>query len=124
MPAVLRPAISARYVVPCSRAAALMRTIHRRRKSRFFLRRPTKAYLFAVSADSFAARYSLLLLANMPFVRASSFFRLARRTFPRFTLGIANSLKSPWVYGAMGPFGVHGFSPMDRWTHTPMDLYL
>src|SRR5262249_61624149 len=63
IPAFFSPFISCPYVTPFSRAAALMRTIHRRRKSRFLLRRPTNAYFSAVSTDSFAARYSLLLLA-------------------------------------------------------------
>src|SRR4029077_13603530 len=62
-PAFLRPLISCPYVMPCSRAAALIRTTQRRRKSRFLRRRPTNAYLSAVSTDSLAARYSLLLLA-------------------------------------------------------------
>ena len=62
-PAALRPDMSWAYVSPCSRAAALMRTIHSVRKSRFLRRRPTNAYLSAVSTDSFAARYSLLLFA-------------------------------------------------------------
>src|SRR5262245_51399149 len=62
-PAFLSPLMNVPYVRPCSRAAALMRTTHSRRKSRFLRRRPTKAYLSAVSTDSFAARYSLLLLA-------------------------------------------------------------
>src|SRR5262245_16816356 len=62
-PAFFSPLMSVPYVSPCSRAAALMRTTHSRRKSRFLRRRPTKAYLSAVSTDSFAARYSLLLLA-------------------------------------------------------------
>ena len=35
------PLINVPYVRPCSRAAALIRTIHRRRKSRFLRRRPT-----------------------------------------------------------------------------------
>src|SRR5262245_16043160 len=62
-PAVFRPLINCPYVRPFCRAAALMRTTHRRRKSRFLRRRPTNAYFSAVSTDSFAARYSLLLLA-------------------------------------------------------------
>src|SRR3970040_1894209 len=64
----------------------------RRRKSRFLLRRPTNAYLSAVSADSLAARYSLLLLPKNPFVRARSFLRFARRTVPRLTRGMCLSL--------------------------------
>src|SRR4051812_13713043 len=63
IPAFFNPLISCPYVSPFSRAAALMRTTHSRRKSRFLRRRPTKAYFSAVSTDSFAARYSLLLLA-------------------------------------------------------------
>src|SRR4051794_13546897 len=62
-PACLRPLMNWPYVKPCWRAAALIRTTHSLRKSRFLRRRPTKAYLRAVSTDSLAARYSLLLLA-------------------------------------------------------------
>jgi large subunit ribosomal protein L20 len=56
LPAALSPAMSCPYVSPFSRAAALIRTTHRRRKSRFLRRRPTNAYFSAVSTDSFAAR--------------------------------------------------------------------
>jgi hypothetical protein len=49
-------------VSPFSRAAALIRMIQSRRKSRFLFFRPTYAYLAAVSTDSFAARYSLLFV--------------------------------------------------------------
>src|SRR5579859_3546159 len=51
LPDAFSPAISCPYVSPCSRAAALMRWIHSVRKSRFFRRRPTNAYLSAVSTD-------------------------------------------------------------------------
>src|SRR5258705_11376724 len=68
-----------------------MRTIQSRRYSRFLFFRPTKAYLAAVSTASFAARCSLLLVWKKPFARASSFFRFARRTVPRLTLGICSS---------------------------------
>src|ERR1700730_16594273 len=68
-----------------------MRMTHSRRKSRFLRRRPTNAYLSAVSTDSLAARYSLLLLAKYPLASPSSFLRLARRTVPLFTRGIARS---------------------------------
>src|SRR6478752_8210336 len=87
-PAFFRPLMKRPYDRPCSRAAALMRTIHRRRKSRFLRRRPTNAYLSAVSTDSLADRYSLLLVWKKPFARARSFLRLARRTVPRLTLGM------------------------------------
>src|SRR6476659_4398571 len=62
LPAAVGPAISWPYVRPCSRAAALIRMTHSRRKSRFLRRRPTNAYLSAVSTDSFADRYSLLFV--------------------------------------------------------------
>src|SRR5205814_164293 len=64
MPAFFRPLMNWPYVRPCSRAAALMRMTQSRLKSRFLRRRPTNAYLGAVSTDSLAARYSLLLLAK------------------------------------------------------------
>src|SRR4029078_13273197 len=72
----------------CRRAPALMRTIHRRRKSRFLFFRSRYAYFQPRSTFSFAAFQSLLRAPKAP--RAAfitCFFRL-RRTTCALTRGI------------------------------------
>src|SRR6476659_3371622 len=66
----------------CWRAAALIRTIHRRRKSRFLFLRSRYAYFQPRSTLSFAGRHSLLRAPKAP--RAAfmiCFFRFSRGTF-------------------------------------------
>src|SRR5205823_5802529 len=66
-PARRRPFIRRLYESSCSRAAALMRVIQRRRKSAFLRRRSRYAYFWARSTDSFAAFHSLDRPPKSPF---------------------------------------------------------
>src|SRR5690348_11072304 len=83
----------------CMRAPALMRTIHRRRKSRFLFLRSRYAYFHPRSTFSFAAFQSLLRAPKAP--RAAfitCFLRLRRTTFDltrgiyRFSLCLQEAL--------------------------------
>src|SRR6185503_10832908 len=86
----------------CWRAPALMRTIQRRRKSRFLFLRSRYAYFQPRSTFSFAAFHSLLRAPNPP--RAAfitCFFRLRRGTFDT-ARGIGVSLGLDQALDALG----------------------
>src|SRR6185503_5086815 len=76
--AFFRPAMSVLYERPFSRAAALMRTIHSLRKSRFFNRRCSYANWPARCCVWSAVLYSLLRPLNPPFAPLRTFLRGAR----------------------------------------------
>src|SRR5215475_6062435 len=89
----------------CWCAPALMRVIHRRRKSRFLFLRSRYAYFHPRSTVSFAGRQSLLRAPNAP--RAAfmiCFFRLRRGTFDT-ARGIGVSLRLEQALHALGIAG-------------------
>src|SRR3954470_6925528 len=79
------------YFMSFRRHAALMRTIHSLRKSRFFSLRPVYAKFNARSTDSLAERYSFDLVPRKPLAKANIFLRFSVRLFPRFALGISST---------------------------------
>src|SRR5678815_4431670 len=86
----------------CWRAPALMRTIQRRRKSRFLFLRSRYAYFQPRSTVSFAGFHSLLRAPKAP--RAAfmiCFFRLRRGTFDT-ARGIGVSLSQDQALHALG----------------------
>src|SRR5258708_892700 len=90
-PAFLRPLTSWLYDRSFSRAAALIRVIHNRRKLRFLARRSRYAYAQPRSTVSFAAFHSLLRPPRLP--RAS--FMILFLRFRRVTLLLTRGIVSP-----------------------------
>src|SRR3954470_5785342 len=81
----------------CCRAAALMRTIHRRRKSRFLFLRSRYAYFQPRSTFSFAAFHSLERAPKAPLACLRiCFFRLRRGTFDT-ARGMVGSYYAAWI---------------------------
>src|SRR5882762_10019511 len=81
------------YDSACSRAAALIRVIQRRRNSTFFARRSRYAYFAARSVASLAAFQSLLRPPQYPL---ASFITLFLR-FRRATLLLTRGMVSPYA---------------------------
>src|SRR5215471_7768432 len=103
----------------CCRDAALMRTIHSRRKSRFLFLRSRYAYFQPRSTFSFAAFHSLERAPNAP--RAAfmiPFLRFKRTTFD-FTRGIGVSLR---LQQALDALPVAGRCDLARPAHGPLPL--
>src|SRR6478752_8175199 len=90
--AFFKPFMNTLYVMPCSRAAALIRVIHNARKSRFLLRRSRYAYWPARMTASLATRNTFLRRPRKPFACCRTFLCAARATTPRFTLGMSRLL--------------------------------
>src|SRR5678815_3667763 len=81
----------------CCRAAALMRTIQRRRKSRFLFLRSRYAYFHPRSTFSFAAFHSLERAPKAPLACLRiCFFRLRRGTFDT-ARGMFGSCYAAWL---------------------------
>ena len=83
------------------RAAALIRTIQRRRKSRFLLRRSRYAYRRARSTVSFAVLYNLLRAPRAPLAACMIFFLRLRRATDVRTLGIVSLLAVEQAFDAL-----------------------
>lgn len=79
------PAINFAYVVPSWRAAALIRVIHRLRRSRFLLRRSRYAYCNERITPCFARRKLRVRLCCMPLAALRIFLCFARAVTPRLT---------------------------------------
>src|SRR5206468_10838502 len=92
-PALRKPFMNLLYDSACSRAAALMRVIQRRRNSTFFERRSRYAYFAARSVASLAAFHSLLRPPQYPL---ASFITLFLR-FRRATLLLTRGMGSPYA---------------------------
>ena len=88
--ATFNPFINRLYEMPYDLHAALIRVIHKERKSLFFCFLPAKAYLRALNTVLFAMLYALRLRSYIPLARLSIFFLLLLALNPRFALGIAN----------------------------------
>src|SRR5258705_1263989 len=90
--AFLSPFMKTLYDKPCSRTAALMRVIHRLRKSRFLLRRSRYAYWPARITPSLAIRETLLRRPRENLGRAIAFFLPAGRGSARLDSRLAFGL--------------------------------
>ena len=95
------------YVIPSARTPALIFTVQRRRKTRFFSFLPWNALLQACSTASFAARSLFFLPHRYPFVVLSSFSLFLFALVPRFTRGIVYRYffsLSAWAFIPLFPF--------------------
>src|SRR5687768_3986874 len=109
----------------CCRAAALMRTIQRRRKSRFLFLRSRYAYFHPRSTFSFAAFHSLERAPKAP--RAClriAFLRLRRGTFDT-ARGMIGSCYAAWMRRLIRFFSPFvAISPARRRFRFRLDVFL
>jgi len=85
---LFKPLINCEYDIPCWRAAALMRVIHKLRNSRFFARRSRNAYCQPFSMWCLAIVHTLLRAPQYPLACSSIFLRRAREATLFFERGI------------------------------------
>jgi len=92
-PSVFKACINTLYVIPAAREPALIRRIHKRRKSRFFLRRSLYEDESAFKLRCCAVRKRVECDPRNPRFRSKILLRRFLATFPRFTRVISDSLR-------------------------------